>query len=224
MTATGVVKRDKDGKPVVISGISTDVTDLRKTEQQLRKKIGEIENIFESITDSFISLDRNFCFTYVNKEAERLYNVDRNDLLNKELWTVFPKAKDLKFYNELLRSMNEQVSVSFEEYSPTADIWVSINAYPTETGLAVYFRNVTAERAYTQKIERHNELLNEIARTQSHEVRGPVARIIGLAQLFNESDPSDPANAEIIAGMKLSAHELDVIIRRVVSMTLDIRS
>ncbi|MBL7719245.1 MAG: PAS domain S-box protein [Flavipsychrobacter sp.] len=219
MRGNGVVKKDDEGRPVVISGISTDVTELRLTEQELRKKIAEIENIFESITDSFISLDKNYRFTYINKEAEQLYNIKREELLNRELWCVFPNAKKLRFHTELVKAMTEQVPCSFEEFSPTADIWVSVNVYPTDNGLAVYFRNITSERTYLQRIEQQNEVLNDIARTQSHEVRGPVARIIGLAELLNHTDASDPANSEIIQGIKTSALELDSIIKKVVSKT-----
>ena len=63
------VKKDEHGKPLTISGISRDITELRLTEKNLRDKADEIENIFESITDSFIALDKNFNFTFANKGA-----------------------------------------------------------------------------------------------------------------------------------------------------------
>jgi hypothetical protein len=46
-----------------------------------------------------------------------------------------------------------------------------------------------------------------------------VASILGLAQLFNYSDPSDPMNQEILEGIKFASTGLDNIIREVVDKT-----
>lgn len=146
------LKKDDNGKLVMFNGTSVDVTALRLAEYDIVKKANEIEDIFESITDSFIALDKNFNYTYINKQAEKLYNRKREDLLHKNVWEEYPKAKELKFYPNTLRAMNEQVAVSFEEYSPSANTWLAVNAYPTKDGLAIYFRDITEHRALQEKI------------------------------------------------------------------------
>ena len=48
--------------------------------------------ILESITDAFVSLDRDWRFTYVNGEAERLNQMRREDMLGKNHWEIYPAA------------------------------------------------------------------------------------------------------------------------------------
>ena len=45
----------------------------------------------ESITDAFITLDRDWCFTYVNSRAETMLGRSRAALLGRNLWTKFPE-------------------------------------------------------------------------------------------------------------------------------------
>jgi signal transduction histidine kinase len=65
------------------------------------------------------------------------------------------------------------------------------------------------------RIIRQQATLKDIAYYQSHEVRGPVARILGLTEVFNVKE-ADPENQRIIGHMKTSATELDGIIKRIV--------
>jgi signal transduction histidine kinase len=59
--------------------------------------------------------------------------------------------------------------------------------------------------------------LVEIAQIQSHDVRGPVSKILGLSQLFNHEDAADPVNKEVIKHITDATHEIDEIINIVVS-------
>lgn len=82
--------------------------------------------------------------------------------------------------------------------------------------VSCYARDITEQRMHLQKIEEQNTALREIAFIESHKVRRPVATILGLGELFNQHDPTDPMNTEILQGMIRMAHELDLIIREVV--------
>lgn len=56
--------------------------------------------------------------------------------------------------------------------------------------------------------------LTDIARFQSHQVRGPVATILGLAQLINTNDPNSISNKQLIDGFIEAAHELERAIKQ----------
>ena len=49
-----------------------------------------------------------------------------------------------------------------------------------------------------EKIKTQNKKLLEIAFLQSHQIRRPVADILGLISIFNFDDPCDPENMEIL--------------------------
>ncbi|WP_158642802.1 PAS domain-containing protein [Mucilaginibacter ginsenosidivorax] len=128
------------------------MTKKSKTERALAEKTAELENVLESITDAFYTVDKDWRFTYVNSEYERIQKRNRQDLLGKNIWAEFPYAAELAFYPQYHRAMAEQVSVHFEEYNPARDMWVTANAYPTASGLAIYFRDITAEKKIREQV------------------------------------------------------------------------
>lgn len=66
------------------------------------------------------------------------------------------------------------------------------------------------------EIKKQAGVLEEIAEIQSHDVRGPVATILGLVQLFNMDDYWDPANKVVIEGIHKITDELDIAVQEVV--------
>ena len=46
--------------------------------------------VLESITDGFFTLDRNWCFTYVNPTGEILLGAKQEELLGKNHWELYP--------------------------------------------------------------------------------------------------------------------------------------
>jgi len=67
-----------------------------------------------------------------------------------------------------------------------------------------------------QQIQSQNKQLQDIAWIQSHKVRGPVASILGLAQLFN-IEQEDITNLQIMHHVQTAANNLDLVIRDIVN-------
>lgn len=69
-----------------------------------------------------------------------------------------------------------------------------------------------------RKIKQQNEQLREIAYSQSHEVRRPVANILGLLKCLNKDD-FGPENQQVLHYLEQTTMELDVLIRKIVDKT-----
>ena len=65
----------------------------------------------------------------------------------------------------------------------------------------------------------HKKILSEIANAQSHEVRAPLARILGLVNLFDKNDSKSDINKDVIKYIHVSALELDLVIKKIVDKT-----
>lgn len=65
----------------------------------------------------------------------------------------------------------------------------------------------------------HEKILSEIANAQSHEVRAPLARILGLVNLFDKNDSKSDINKDIINYIHVSALELDEVVKKIVDKT-----
>ncbi len=72
------------------------------------------------------------------------------------------------------------------------------------------------KKMHLEKIEAQATVLSDIAYTQSHDVRGEVATILGLAQVFNFNDPSDPTNKIVLEGIAEVTEKLDHIVKETI--------
>lgn len=203
--------------------MAIDIDKTVKAENALQKKAREIENILESITDAFFTINKDWELTYVNKAFEKIIQTKRADIIGKNLWECFPEARELDYFQLYNKALSENVSVHFEEFYPPLNIWLSVNAYPTDAGLAVYFTDNTEQQNYQRKIEIQNRQFKEIAWVQAHQIRGPVSNLLGLVDLFN-IEPDDPDNLELLARVKHTAIQMDESIQEIVHLTRKIES
>ncbi|MBS9523877.1 PAS domain S-box protein [Litoribacter alkaliphilus] len=84
--------------------------------------------------------------------------------------------------------------------------------------------DVSKSRKMISKIKRQNQQLREIAWTQSHVVRAPLARLKGLINLLESESPKDAFETfkEMLPHIKSSTDELDEVIGKVVRSTEDL--
>ena len=123
----------------------------------------DLADVFDRITDGFFALDENWRFTYLNERAERILGHQAEELVGTQLFEAFPAAEDNVFsvyYREALAS-NEPVD--FEAYSELADGWLRVHAYPSETGLSVYFRDITEHKVMERKLRAREQKLRHLA-------------------------------------------------------------
>ncbi len=134
--------------------------------QQASEARRQTEIILESITDAFFALDGDWNFTYVNREAERLFRHQGEVLLGQSIWDVFPDARNSVFWDEYHRALQEQVAVRFETRDLETGTWYDFHAYPSADGLAVYFRDISREKQADLEMrasqERYRFLANAI--------------------------------------------------------------
>lgn len=111
-----------------------------------QRQLVRVADILESITESFIALDREWRFTYVNKRIEDSLGVPKEQILGRNIWEVFPEARETDFYPQYSRVMNERVPVKFEMFYAPTSVWLEVHAHPTEEGLSAYVLDITGRK------------------------------------------------------------------------------
>lgn len=144
--------RDVRQRVVKWYGTAIDIHDRNVSEANAQRMAERLGTILESITDAFITVDRDWQFTYINTEAERLLQRSREELKGKSIWEEFPAtiASDFEHYYRM--AMAEGRKVSFEALYPPLKTWFSVNVYPSREGLAIYFQNINARRSAQEQL------------------------------------------------------------------------
>ncbi|MBU1821910.1 MAG: response regulator [Bacteroidetes bacterium] len=79
--------------------------------------------------------------------------------------------------------------------------------------------DITERLHYIQAIQQQNQRLKEIAWFQSHTVRAPLARMMGMISLIKDEVLTMEEKIEFLTPILDSAHELDQIINEIVEKT-----
>jgi serine phosphatase RsbU (regulator of sigma subunit)/PAS domain-containing protein len=159
--ARGRTVADARGRAARVLGAAYDTTGER---------VGEVRvtRILEAMPAGFYSLDRDWRFTYVNAEAEKLLGRPRDELLGESLWEAFPAAVNSEFDVNYRTAVRTGTPVRFDAHYPAPlDGWYELRAWPSPDGLSVYFLEVTEQRAIQDRAERANERLAIMARVSA---------------------------------------------------------
>ena len=152
-----VLVRDGAGRPRFWQGIKLDVTGQKRTETQLRASNDRATRILESTTDAFFALDPQRRFIFVNERAEQVLQKPREELLGSDVEVAFPETRGSRFYAECRNAVVSGEEVHFEEFYAPLGKWFEVHAYPSEEGLAVYFRDVTKRKQGEKQLREAEE-------------------------------------------------------------------
>lgn len=146
-----------------VSVFFKNIDDRRKAAEELKKAYQEKNSIVESIADAFFTMDRNFIVSYWNRSAEELLGVKREQLIGNNLWDVFPDAVSLPSFSKYHEVLETRQPITFEDYY---GIWLEVNAYPSEEGITVLFRDISLRKDADQRLldafEEKNNILESI--------------------------------------------------------------
>ncbi|MDQ3688381.1 MAG: CHASE3 domain-containing protein [Acidobacteriota bacterium] len=147
---------------------------LQQQATALEESNGRTTRILESIGDSFIALDKDWRFTYVNPQAEQFFNRTRNQLSGKNVWQEFPELAGTDFHHQFHRAAEERAAVKFIGDHPSLDKAFEASAYPSEDGLSVYLNDITERRRAEQEQTRLREEIIKMQAERLEELSTPL--------------------------------------------------
>jgi PAS domain S-box-containing protein len=143
------------------------------TERQLRTEAEvaqrTVSHVLDSITDAFITLDRDFRITYINPEAARINGKPAKEFIGHTHWEEWPASVGSELERQYRRATQERVPVHFEHHYVDArfDLFLDIHAYPIDEGLAVYYRDVSERKRAERILQAAHERLSLAQQTGS---------------------------------------------------------
>jgi len=182
----------------------------RKIERQRDELRAELEEVFERIDDGFFALDDEWRLTYLNERAERLLGAGGRELRGRVVWEAFPALEASAGDEAFRRAAETQQQTTEEAYFERLDAWLEFHVYPSETGLSVYFRDVTERKRRERRLERQNARLESFASMVAHEFRNPLS----IAQIYLETARSGDESAfdDVAVALDRMEEMIDVLL------------
>ncbi len=126
--------------------------DLAKIQRQTTQ-------FLEATSDAIAFLDHAYVFTFVNRRAREIL-AGSGTIIGKSLWELFPAtaASDSLYWINYHRTMDEGLETHFEAfYAEPLNILFDIHTYPSDDGIILFFRDITAEREDQLELHRRRE-------------------------------------------------------------------
>ncbi len=150
-----------DGTCIKVYGSFQDINARKKAELEALKAYEEKHIILESIGDSFFAVDKEWTVTYWNKEAEKVMLVPRFKIIGCNLWEIFPDSIDSEMYKKYHETIETNEVIRFEDYYAALDKWFAVSAYPSVTGLSVFFKDITDRKLSDMQLSELNTNLTK---------------------------------------------------------------
>jgi PAS domain S-box-containing protein len=144
-----------DGTVAGFIEIIEDITEHKKAEQALRESENNYRELADSIKDVFFAMDSDLRYTYWNKASEALTGIKEEDAIGKTIFEIFPNdestSRSIAVYQDVLKTRRPKSFVN--EYKLRGkDFYFEINAYPTQSGISVFVKDITERKRAEEMI------------------------------------------------------------------------
>jgi len=102
-----------------------------------------LNTALESTLDAVVVLDRDWRYTYMNAHAKRMNGGDK---VGRIIWEDSPESRNTPLAAALFKALETGEPLQYDTYVIGLRRFLQINAYPSQAGITVFFRDITEER------------------------------------------------------------------------------
>ncbi|MEW6109655.1 MAG: ATP-binding protein [Nitrospirota bacterium] len=202
--------RGTDGYPNYIDGVIFDVTERKRSEDEMIKLYSSLKTekefsdaILNNMTMGVMVIDIEGRIIKLNQVGARILNINHTDIKGKKFKDIMPQASDfLLIDNELNRELSisdgkNTIPIGFGN-SPLIDI------NGQQTGTIVVFRDLTEIKKLQEELRKkqHFEAMGKVMAGVAHEIRNPLFGISAIVQILEKEISSEQHLALLNAMLK----------------------
>ncbi|MGI4020073.1 MAG: PAS domain-containing protein [Janthinobacterium lividum] len=215
----GYLQYDAKKNLVKIIGAVKDVDQLKRADDENKR----LADIITKVNNMIVIQGTDHKITWVNKAFENATGYTLCDVIGKYPEFLQGPETDLETAAAIISGKKAYKNFSYDIINYTKqrkNYWVNIEFTPLFTskgepdGYISIHNDITIRKEKEKKISRQNEILRNIAWMSSHELRRPVASILGLIGLITETTNQDDKD-ESIRMMQTCTQHLDEIIHKI---------
>lgn len=219
--AISPVTNPTNGQVTHYVGVQTDITEGKKSEDMLVEWLSRLDAIFTLSPDPIVCFDSSGRLSYANAAAERIFQTSLGALKNMSIKAFYKQvrgqASAASKVDALIPHDSEQHTFH-EEAAANAEALIEL-AKPVRrvlqqtyrycgsasTSLVLYFRDVTRETEL-------DRMKSEFLSTAAHELRTPMASIMGFSELLMIRKYDEARTHDLLATINRQAQRLTTLL------------
>ncbi len=231
ISINGIGVKNREGKTIKLFGVIRDITDRKQLEAEILHSHNQLKKLTNEVPLGILKLDSTGfekpTVSFVSKGIERVHTglTAESVMENANLLYERVHPDDIEMVitssNNSISNMKD-VDIEFRSIESDNHIkWIRLVYHPerNEDGTISqygYCHDITKEKMMMQALTNQNKELREIAWIQSHILRAPVAKLMGLADLISRGLVTDNLDF-FMESITATCNELDEVVREIVA-------
>jgi PAS domain S-box-containing protein len=158
LVALSAVPLSSGGAAVTVK----DITHRIEHQQQLEEAQLRLTSMLESTSDNVVMLDRDGVIQFANARAKQTIGWG-TDVVGQSLDVVVPTLAKSPLKHMLAQSLESQTGNSFVHHSNSLNRWFDITLYPSESGVAIFYKDITYQRKNEEKLAASERQFRELS-------------------------------------------------------------
>ncbi len=193
---------------------------IKKLYDQVNGGKQELELLFTNPNLGIFKVDKGGNFTYVSSNILQITGYSDTEVIGKNVIDLTPSKyleKDKKILDNIHAKYTGGGFIIKKHLQDKQGNPIIVKVYGIalkdkkgiKKGYLAAFQNITEQEEYMKSLKAKNKQLQELSSDQSHLVRAPLARILGIIELLQNIDLEPSEKGELISHLKSSGEELD---------------
>lgn len=220
---------NEEGQIYAVAFVVLDITERKRTELALRKSFQEIRNFQNALNESaLISItDLDGRIQEANAAFCKAVRYSREELIGKKHSLINAGFHPDSFFADMWQTISTGNSWRGEIMNRARNntfFWVDTTITPILDEQGTITRYLAVQYLITERKQAEQDRENLIANLTdfafmtAHNLRGPLARILGLVSLFDPLQQDTELNNTVMDKLKVCAGELDQVIHHMIAV------
>jgi PAS domain S-box-containing protein len=188
-----------------------------------------LDSVLYGIADMLIIFNKDFIIERVNEKTCELLASTEMELVGQPMESLFAK-KNTSFGRRLKQLAQQQeplynIETSFKVQRTTAlPVALSLSAlrqHDTVSGYLLIAKDLKQVLLTSRALEQRNKELKTLVYKVSHDLQGPLASILGLFQVIEQTEHDPQTLPHYLSLVKRSANKLERSVRGLVELGMD---
>lgn len=220
------------GKPYQYMAIRADITPRKNAEErvqnllnELSKSEGRFRSMVHNIADIITLVDANGVIQYESSSIKQILGYEEDELVGANIFSLI-HPDDIEYIaEEFAKNAQHEGNGSTVEfrYLHKNGNYIYLEAIgnnqinnPNIRAVVINTRDITTRKQAEKEREllieellRNNKDLQQFSYITSHNLRAPIANLIGFTDAYNREDPTDEFNTVVIDGIAAATNQIN---------------